>query len=53
MNQSLDKLGAYSRVSDIIETGNAFLFDVQGPDVKKYWQKVFSDYQFDLNPLNF
>ena len=40
MNQNLDKLGAYSRVSDVIETGNAFLFDVQGPDAKTYFAKV-------------
>lgn len=40
MNLDIDKLGAYTRVSDIAETGNAYLFDVQGPDAKIYFAKV-------------
>src|SRR5688500_10682561 len=40
MNKSFDKIGVYTRVSDVTETGNAYLFDVQGPDAKTYFAKV-------------
>jgi superfamily I DNA and/or RNA helicase len=40
LNKSLDKIGAYDRVSEITETNNAYLFDVQGPDAKVYFAKV-------------
>ena len=36
----MDKLGAYNRVSEIQETNNAFLFDVQAPDATTYFAKV-------------
>jgi superfamily I DNA and/or RNA helicase len=36
----IEKLGAYLRVSEITETGNAHLFDVQGPDGQIYLAKV-------------
>ncbi|MGC4035217.1 MAG: AAA domain-containing protein [Chitinophagaceae bacterium] len=37
---SFEKIGAYLRVSEITETNNAYLFDVQGPDAKIYFAKV-------------
>ena len=37
---NLEKIGAYLRVSEILETNNAYLFDVQGPDAKIYFAKV-------------
>lgn len=40
MANKFDKLGAYDRVSEIVETNNAFVFDVQGPDAKIYFAKV-------------
>lgn len=40
MAKNLDKLGAYDRVSEVVETNNAFVFDVQGPDAKTYFAKV-------------
>lgn len=40
MQKDLDKIGAYLRVSEITETNNAYLFDVQGPDAKIYFAKV-------------
>jgi len=40
MNTCPDTIGAYNRVSEIIETNNAFIFDVQGPDAKIYFAKV-------------
>jgi len=36
----MEKLGAYNRISEIRETNNAFLFDVQGPDAAIYFAKV-------------
>lgn len=36
----MEKLGAYNRVSEIQETNNAYLFDVQGPDATTYFAKV-------------
>src|ERR1017187_2585334 len=40
VKSGMDKLGAYTRIGEISETGNAFLFDVQGPDAKTYFAKV-------------
>lgn len=40
MEMNLEKIGAYLRVSEITETNNAYLFDVQGPDAKIYFAKV-------------
>jgi len=40
MELSLEKIGAYLRVSEITETNNAYLFDVQGPDARIYFAKV-------------
>ena len=40
MIKSLDKLGAYDRISEVTETNNAYIFDVQGPDAKTYFAKV-------------
>lgn len=36
----LEKIGVYLRVSEIMETNNAYLFEVQGPDAKIYFAKV-------------
>jgi superfamily I DNA and/or RNA helicase len=40
MQPPLEKIGAYVRVSEITETNNAYVFDVQGPDAKLYFAKV-------------
>ena len=40
MKMNLDKIGTYLIVSEINETNNAYLFDVQGPDAKIYFTKV-------------
>jgi superfamily I DNA and/or RNA helicase len=40
MQMNLEKIGAYLRVSEITETNNAYLFDVQGLDAKIYFAKV-------------
>lgn len=40
MPKNLDKLGIYDRVSEVVETNNAYVFDVQGPDARIYFAKV-------------
>lgn len=40
MNFTQESIGAYLRVSEVRETGNAYLFDVSGPDAKIYFAKV-------------
>lgn len=37
---TIETVGPYIRVSEITETGNAILFDVQGPDAKVHLAKV-------------